>query len=160
MSKLDAIDLKILEVLQQEGRITKLDLAERVNLSPSACFERLKRLEKAGYIKAYHADLDVERLVKTVTVLVEVTLESHTARDFATFEAAIHAVPEILECYSIGGGIDYLLKIIAVDINHFQAVIDGLLAADLKIARYFSYIVTKPVKRELAYPIALLRNRA
>jgi len=151
--KLDPIDLKILAALQAEGRITKLTLSERVNLSPSACFERLRRLEQSGYIKGFHADIDLHRIVKTTTALVEVTLGRHEAKDFSRFEQAVAATPEVLECYSIGGGIDYILKVVAVDIDHYQAVIDRLLAADLGIAKYFTYFVTKPVKRQLAYPL-------
>lgn len=151
--KLDPIDLRILAALQAEGRITKLTLSEKVNLSPSACFERLRRLEQAGYIKGYHADIDLNRIVKTTTALVEVTLGRHETTDFTHFEQAIAAAPEVLECYSIGGGIDYILKVVVVDIDHYQAVIDRLLSADLGIAKYFTYFVTKPVKRQLAYPL-------
>lgn len=151
--KLDPIDLKILAALQAEGRITKLTLSERVNLSPSACFERLRRLEQAGYIKGYHADIDLNRIVKTTAALVEVTLGRHEAKDFQRFEQAIAPVSEVLECYSIGGGIDYILKVVAIDIDHYQAVMDRLLAADLGIVKYFTYFVTKPVKRQLSYPL-------
>lgn len=154
--KLDDIDLKILAALQADGRITKLRLAERVNLSPSACFERLRRLEKSGYVRGYHADIDLNRVVHTTTALVEVTLGRHEAIDFERFEDAVGQAPEILECYSIGGGIDYVLKVVAVDIEHYQAIIDRLLASGLGIARYYSYFVTKPVKRQLAYPIHTL----
>lgn len=117
--KLDDIDLKILAALQRDGRVTKLRLGELVNLSPSACFERLRRLEQSGYVRGYHADIDLNRVVHTTTALVEITLGRHEAADFEHFEAAIAAAPEILECYSIGGGIDYVLKVVAVDIEHY-----------------------------------------
>lgn len=154
--KLDPLDLKILAALQDDGRITKLRLAEIVHLSPSACFERLRRLEQAGYVKSYHAEIDLNRVVQTTTALVEVTLDRHGAADFSRFEQAINETPEVVECYSIGGGIDYILKVVAVDIDHYQSVIDRLLAADVGISRYFTYFVTKLVKRRLSYPIHTL----
>lgn len=154
--KLDPIDLKILAALQSDGRITKLRLAELVALSPSACFERLRRLEQAGYVKGYHAVVDLQRIVRTTTALVEITLARHEAADFERFEQAIAAAPEVMECHSIGGGIDYVLKVVAVDIDHYQETMDRLLVADIGIAKYFTYFVTKLVKRQLAYPIHTL----
>lgn len=154
--KLDALDLKILCALQEDGRITKLKLAERVNLSPSACFERMRRLQEAGLIHGFHADIDLSKLLRTSFVFVEVTLRSHQNADFARFESYVQDVPEIMECYAIGGGIDYILKFVATDIGHYQRLIDRLLADDLGIERYFTYIVTKPVKRRLDYPLTTL----
>lgn len=152
--KLDTLDLKILCTLQADGRITKLKLAEAVNLSPSACFERMRRLEQQGLITGYHADVDLRKLMRTSFIFVEVTLKSHRRVDFERFEKHINAVPEVLECYAIGGGVDYILKMVATDIAHYQDEIDALLEADIGIDRYFTYIVTKPVKRSLEYPIS------
>lgn len=154
--KLDPVDIKILAALQDDGRITKLRLAEVVHLSPSACFERLRRLEQAGYVTGYHAEIDPTRVVPMTTALVEITLTSHATADFMRFENAIGATPEVVECYSIGGGIDYILKVVAIDINHYQGLMDRLLAADIGIAKYFTYFVTKLVKRQLAYPLQTL----
>lgn len=157
--KLDPIDLNILCALQADGRITKLKLAEAVNLSASACLERMKRLEQGGFITGYHAAVDLSRLMRTSFVFVEVTLKTHRAVDFQRFEAHVKAVPEILECYAIGGGVDYILKMVAADIAHYQEEIDALLEADIGIDRYFTYIVTKPVKRSLEYPVRDLLAR-
>lgn len=151
--KLDSLDLKILCALQKEGRITKLKLAEAVNLSPSACFERMRRLEQRGLITGYHADIDLRKLMRASLIFVEVTLKTHRRVDFDRFEEYINAVPEVLECYAIGGGVDYILKMIATDIADYQGKIDSLLEADIGIDRYFTYIVTKPVKRTLEYPL-------
>ncbi|MDX1605876.1 MAG: Lrp/AsnC family transcriptional regulator [Candidatus Competibacterales bacterium] len=151
--KLDDYDLKILQLLQRNGRMTKLRLAEAISLSPSACWERLLRLEQAGIIRSYHADIDLDRLLRTVVVWVELTLKRHQAHDFARFEATVRELPAILECYAIGGGVDYLLKIVARDIDDYQALIDDLLQADVGIDRYFTYIVTKQVKRPTGYPL-------
>ena len=127
--RLDAIDLKILATLQKEGRITKQALAERVNLSPTPCWERLKRLEKAGFIKGYRAEIDLAKLAAMTTVLVEVVLLQHRLEDFEIFERAVQGIPEIVECLATGGGIDYLLKIVTRDIDAYQRLIDELLAA-------------------------------
>ena len=154
--KLDAFDVKILTLLQRDGRMTKLKLAENIHLSPSPCWERLRRLEEAGLIRGYHAEIDIERLVHISTVLVEVTLKSHHAEDFERFETVIQAVPEIMECYATGGGFDYLLKIVTVDIDHYQRLIDSLLEADIGIEKYYTYVVTKRVKRSREYPIQKL----
>lgn len=154
--KLDSYDLSILATLQREGRITKLKLAETIGLSPSPCWERLRRLEAAGVIRGFHAEIDLAKVVRSVTLFVEVTLHSHQSGDFARFEEAVHARPEIVACWSIGGGADYILKVTTIDIERYQALIDELLTAGLGIARYFTYIVTKPVKDSPGPPVDTL----
>ncbi len=151
--KLDALDVKILSLLQRDGRMTKLKLAASIHLSPSPCWERLRRLEQSGLIRGYHAEIDIDRLMHIDTVLVEVTLKSHHAEDFARFETAIQAVPEIMECYATGGGFDYLLKIVTRDIDHYQRIIEHLLEIEIGIEKYFTYVVTKRVKCSREYPI-------
>ncbi len=154
--RLDAIDLKILATLQKEGRITKQALAERVNLSPTPCWERLKRLEKAGFIKGYRAEIDLAKLAAMTTVLVEVVLKQHRLEDFEIFERAVQGIPEIVECLATGGGIDYLLKIVTRDIDAYQRLIDELLAAGIGIERYFTYVVTRSVKTAGQPPVEVL----
>jgi Lrp/AsnC family transcriptional regulator of ectoine degradation len=158
--KLDAYDIRILATLQRDGRITKLKLAEQIGLSPSPCWERMKRLQEAGYIRGFHADVDVAKVVRITTVFVEVTLASHGAEDFARFEAAVQDVPEIVECQAIGGGADYIMKVVTTDIEAYQALIDRLLAERVGIGRYFTYIVTKPVKCPQGAPLPHLLERA
>jgi len=158
--RLDAYDIKILATLQRHGRITKLKLAEEINLSPSPCWERMRRLEQHGFIRGYHANVDIEAVLKVTTVLVEVTLASHHAEDFERFERTVMAYPEIVECYSTGGGIDYLLKVVTLDIDCYQQFIDNLLWAQIGIDRYFTYIVTKHVKRDREAPLVHLMRKA
>ncbi len=158
--KLDELDLKILVALQREGRMTKLKLAERINLSPTPCWERLRRLEQAGIITGYHARIRLENLTRATIVLVEMTLKRHRREDFDRFEAAVQTIPEILECYATGGGIDYMLKVIARDVDAYQRLIDRLLTDDVGIDRYFTYIVTKPVKESFELPLARLLSGA
>lgn len=154
--KLDAIDLKILETLQREGRITKTALAERVSLSPTPCWERLKRLEKAGVIAGYHAEISLKSLLRTATVLTEITLKQHTQEAFQRFETAIQDYPEVVGCWATGGGIDYLLQVVTRDVDAYQRLIDRLLTAQIGIDRYFTYIVTKTVKEPGRLPVRSL----
>ncbi len=155
-ARLDAIDLRILSALQRDGRMTKLKLADAVGLSPSPCHERVRKLEEAGYIAGYRALIDIDRLVATSLVFVEVSLGRHEAKDFEVFEKSVQDIPEILSCYAIGGGVDYILKVAAPDIAAYQRLIDDLLAADLGIERYFTYVVTKPVKVQEGWPLERL----
>ena len=160
MARLDGIDLKILSTLQAEGRITKAALAEAVSLSPTPCWERLKRLEKAGLIKGYRAEIDLDKLGRPATILVEMILKQHRYDDFQRFETAIRHVEEVVECYATGGGIDYLLKVIAPSIDAYQRLIDRLLLAEIGIDRYFTYIVTRAVKASFQPPVALFAGQA
>jgi Lrp/AsnC family transcriptional regulator of ectoine degradation len=156
--KLDAIDLRILEAVQRDGRITKVALAEAVGLSPTPCWLRLRRLEKAGVITGYHARIAPRAVAPVVSVMMEVTLSNHRASDFDRFERVVATVPEIVACWAVGGGLDYILKFMAPSIDAYQRLIDSLLAQDLGIARYFTYVVTKTIKD--APPPALLAGRA
>ena len=154
--KLDAIDLKILDAIQRDGRITKLKLAEQVGLSPTPCWMRLRKLEKAGIVSGYHAKVSIRSLAPVATVLMEVTLGSHRQADFDRFERVIRDIPEIVACWSVGGGVDYLLKVMARDVDAYQRLVDGLLEREIGIDRYFTYIVTKTVKEEIVLPVAEL----
>jgi Lrp/AsnC family transcriptional regulator, regulator of ectoine-degradation genes len=152
--KLDQIDLKILDAVQRDGRITKLALADKVGLSPTPCWMRLRKLEKAGIVSGYHARVAMRAVAPVATVLMEVTLASHRQADFDRFERVIRDVPEIVVCWSVGGGVDYLLKVMARDIDAYQRLVDALLEREIGIDRYFTYIVTKTVKEEVALPVA------
>ncbi|RWK59941.1 Lrp/AsnC family transcriptional regulator [Mesorhizobium sp.] len=152
--KLDQIDLKILDAVQRDGRITKLALADKVGLSPTPCWMRLRKLEKAGIVSGYHAKVAMRAVAPVATVLMEVTLASHRQADFDRFERVIRDVPEIVACWSVGGGVDYLLKVMARDIDAYQRFVDALLEREIGIDRYFTYIVTKTVKEEVALPVA------
>lgn len=156
MTKVDRIDLKILAALQREGRMTKTALAERVSLSPTPCWERLKRLEKAGFIRGYHADIALEKLGALTTMLVEVTLKKHRYEDFELFERQVRRIDEIVECHATGGGVDYILKVMVRDVDAYQRLIDALLVADIGIDRYFTYVVTRAVKTAAQPPVELV----
>ena len=151
--RLDAIDLKILDAMQRNGRITKLALAEKVGLSPTPCWLRLRKLEKAGIISGYHARIEPRTIAPIAVVLMEVTLGSHRQADFERFERAIRDLPQIVACWSVGGGVDYVLKVVARNIDAYQRLVDSLLERDIGIDRYFTYIVTRTVKDEVALPV-------
>lgn len=157
--KLDAVDLRILREVQREGRITKLALAERVGLSPTPCWMRLRRLEQAGIISGYHAHLSLRQVAPFAMVLVEVTLGAHRQADFDRFQRAVRDIPEIVTCWAVGGGVDYILKVVARDIDAYQRLIDGLLESEIGIDRYFTYIVTRIVKDETEMPLGALTDR-
>ena len=159
MLKLDDRDLKILAILREEGRISKAELAKRVNLSAAPCWERLKRLEDAGIITGYRAEVALKKVAAHITVFMAAELEQHRAEDFQTFERAIQKHDEIIACWAVGGGFDYILQIVARDIDSYQRLVDHLLEARVGLARYFTYVVTKPVKQSAKLPFADLLGR-
>ncbi|PMR73234.1 Lrp/AsnC family transcriptional regulator [Billgrantia endophytica] len=146
--KLDRYDLKILEILSRDGRITKSRLAEAISLSVSPCWERVRRLEKAGIIEGYSARINPDALVRRTPVWVQIELKQHNAASFARFEALVHETPEVTECVAVGGGVDYLIKVESGSVDAYQRLIDEWLISDVGIERYFTYIVTKTVKQK------------
>lgn len=156
MPRLDAIDLRILEAIQLNGRITKLALAEKVGLSATPCWTRLRRLEQAGIVTGYHARIAARAVAPVAVVLMEVTLANHRQADFDRFERIVRETPEIVDCWSVGGGIDYLLRVMARDIDAYQRLVDRLLEREIGIDRYFTYIVTRTVKEATALPLSVL----
>lgn len=144
--KLDERDIAILQVLSGDGRISKTALAERVNLGTSACGDRLARLESAGIISSYRAEIALRRVAPHVTVFVLIELNSHQAAAFQVFESVIERHEEITGCWALGGGFDYLMQVITRDIDSYQRLMDVLLTERAGLARYFTYVVTKAVK--------------
>jgi DNA-binding Lrp family transcriptional regulator len=151
--KLDRIDLKILAQLQKSGRITNVELADAVGLSPSPCLTRVKRLEQAGYITGYRAQINLQKLGEYLTVFTEVTLHDHKRADFSRFESRIRNIDEIVECHLVSGGYDYLLKFVARGVAHYQQIIEEMLDGNFGIEKYFSYIVIKSPFIKHHYPI-------
>lgn len=156
MVRLDEKDIAILQTLSRDGRLTKTELAERVGLSASPCWERLRKLEASGIIDGYEARINLKKLGSSVTVFVTVEIANHTAAGFRVFEDTIKRHDEIVACWALGGGFDYILQVVTKDIDSYQRLIDELLDAKAGLARYFSYIVTKPVKRSGTIPFESL----
>ena len=150
---LDKLDIKILAALQCDGRISKVELADKIGLSPSACWTRLKRLEDEGFIRAYKVDIDLGKIAQTTEFWTQITLSNHRFVDFEKFEQVVKTTDSVTECWAIGGGADYLLKFVVTGIEQYQHIIDSLLMAEIGIDRYYTYIVTKAIKRVEAPPI-------
>lgn len=151
--KLDRIDLRILAKLQTSARITNVDLADAVGLSPSPCLIRVKRLEKAGFIRGYGTHIALEMLGNVQLVFTEVTLSDHRREDFQRFEACVRDIPEIVECHMVGGGYDYMVKFVTRGVSHYQEVVESLLDRCIGIEKYFSYLVIKTPVMKYSYPI-------
>ena len=154
--KLDRIDLRILSFLQKNGRVTNVQLADAVGLSASPCLVRVKRLEKAGYISGYGAQIEMRKLGDIQIVYTEVTLADHRVADFARFEAYLRKVDEITECHLVSGGFDYMLKFVTRHVPHYQSVVERLLEAEIGVEKYFSYVVIKSVFVKQHYPLEKL----
>jgi len=146
MYKLDERDIQILSILQSEGRITKTALADKLNLSLTPSWDRLQRLEEAGIIDSYGAKLSSSFLSNFHLVITEVELESHKQGQFARFEEAIMGFDEVLSCWSVGGGLDYILKVLVKDVVDYQDFLKRVLKADIGLRRYFSYAVLNRIK--------------
>ena len=155
---LDERDIAILTVLSAEGRMSNTQLAGRVGLSASPCWERVRKLEKAGIIEGYQARISLRKLAPVLTVFVTVELTDHTAAAFRTFEGHVASLSEVTACWALGGGFDYLMQVITRDIEAYQSLMDRILDADVGLERYFTYVVTKAVKDGTVPPFdALLR---
>lgn len=143
---LDAADLRILSAVQKHGQLSKTRLAEIVNLSPTPCWARLSRLKEAGFIRGYHADIALDRVADVTQVVVTVALTHHRKSDFDRFESFIRNLDEVTECVATGGGMDYVMKVTSPSLPAFQTLMESLLAAELGIDRYMTYIATRIVK--------------
>ncbi|ESW80126.1 MULTISPECIES: Lrp/AsnC family transcriptional regulator [unclassified Mesorhizobium] len=141
--KLDRIDIKILSQLQKNGRVTNVELADLVNLSPSPCLMRVKKLQAEGFITGYSAQIDVSKLGQTLTIFTEVTLKHHQQNDFARFLTAIQKVDSVIECHLVSGGYDYLVKFVTAGISEYQTIMERMIELDIGIDKYFSFVVLK-----------------
>lgn len=154
--KLDRIDIRILTELQKNARLKNVELAEIVSLSPSPCLQRVRRLEKAGIIKRYRAEVDISRIAETVMVLTEISIGKDTLEAYQFFETRIGRYPEVVECYMASGGYDYLVKFICKNIAHYQDVIKTILDSDIGVEKYHSYVVMKEVIAPRELPLSQL----
>lgn len=151
--KLDRIDIRILHELQKNGRLSNVELAGLVHLSPSPCLTRVKKLQKSGYILGYSAHVDVARLGTTVTIFTEITLKSHRQSDFSRFQQALERVGQAVECHLISGGYDYMVKFVTASISEYQELMEELLAAGIGIDKYNCFVVMKTPFEKRHLPI-------
>lgn len=151
--KLDPTDKKILEILQENGKITNAQLAQDVGLSPAPTLERVRKLENAGLIKSYHAEVDTNKLGLGVSIFLLVTLSGHKKSQVMSFVEQINNVPEVIECHHITGTGDFLLKILTKDMTTYQALIlDKLVEID-QMGNMQSMVVLKTFKDSKVMPI-------
>jgi len=153
MPDLDAIDRRILRELQRDGAIRNDALAERVGLSPSPTLRRVKALEAMGYVRSYVALLDPERLGLGVRVLIELRLTVQDRDALDRFEKAVTAIPEVIECMTVLGDWDYVLTVVAKDIEDYQRILLDRLAKLPGLANYKSTLVVREVKRSTELPV-------
>ncbi len=146
MNGLDKKSQEILQTLERDGRISNIDLAQRVGLSPSACLRRVQELERTGIIKGYRAILDREKLGAGITAFVMVGLSAHLSKDARAFERAMDAAPQVRECHNITGSVEYLLRVEVADLpayKDFHANILGVLPQVSSITSHISLGSTK-----------------
>lgn len=148
IEKLDKIDLQILRALQENARLTTKELAAKVSLSSTPVFERLKRLETNGYIKKYIAILDAEKLNQGFMVFCKIKMERMSYDIASEFSEVISNIPEVTECYNISGSFDYLLKIYASDMKHYQSFILNVLGRIEHLAALESVFVMDIIKHD------------
>ena len=150
---LDRIDHNILALLQAEGRMTNVDLAERVGLTAPPCLRRVRALEEAGVIRGYHAELDAVKLGYPITVFAMVSLRSQAEHDLAAFEEHVAAIPEIRECHMLNGEIDFILKIVAGDLNAFQRILTTHLTPAPNVASVKTSLTIRTAKAAPGIPV-------
>ena len=152
-SALDKIDARILRVLQKDGRISNLKLAEEVHLSPTAVLERVKRLARDGYILGYEAKLNPEKLGAGMMVFIEVVLDRTTHDAMNTFKAAVQVRPEILECHLVAGGFDYLIKTRVANMHAYREFVGSVIWSLPGVRETRTYAVMEEVKNSSLLPV-------
>jgi len=152
---LDRYDRHILEVLQQDGRISNQELADRIGLSPSPCLRRVRTLEESGLIAGYHARLDAKKLGLTLMALIFISMDRHTPERFANFETRVSELPEVLECLLITGqDADYQLKVIVRDMEAYQELLLDKITRIEGVTGVHSSFVLRRVVDKTALPVA------
>jgi Lrp/AsnC family leucine-responsive transcriptional regulator len=154
VSDLDDTDRAILRLLQEDGRMTNLELAQRIGLSPAACLARARRLRESGVIRRYMIDVDPEAIGLALLIFVEVRLNSTLEAGLAEFKEMVRATPEILECHLVAGGFDYLIKARVKDMNAYRAFLGERLSVLPGVRETRTYAVLEEVKSTTALPIA------
>ena len=154
--KLDKTDLRILKELQGDGRMTNVDLSQRVGISAPPCLRRVRSLEKEGIIKGYHADLDPKALGYEVTVFAMVGLTSQAESDLQAFETLVASWPEVRECHMLNGEIDFILKIAAPDLSTFQSFLTEKLTSAPNVDSVKTSLTIRTSKDEPGVPVQVV----
>jgi len=151
--RLDEVDRRLLRALQNDGRISNLELAQICNLSTSSCSERVRRLRDQGYITGFTAVLDPTKVGRALLIFVEVLLERTTADVFESFAAAARRAPEVLECHMVAGGFDYLIKARVADMAAYRGFLGDILVNMPGVRETRTYAVLEEIKSTSALPI-------
>jgi len=153
MVGMDETDRRLLRVLQVDGRISNLELADRCNLSPSACSDRVRRLREQGFITGYAAVVDPDKVGRALLIFVEVVLDRTTKDAFDDFAAAARRAPDILECHMVAGGFDYLIKARVRDMNAYRTFLGDVLVDMPGVRETRTYAVLEEVKNSGVVPV-------
>ncbi len=153
---MDSFDRDLVAVLQQEGRIANVQLAERVHLSESACLRRVRTLESQGVIQGYSARVDPQKVGLSGIVFVSITLERQDEDELRVFEEAVRALPEVMDCYLMTGEFDYLLRVVVADTEDFERIHSQQLTRLPGVARVHSSFALRTVQKSAALPIRQL----
>lgn len=156
---LDSIDFALLDALQNQGRLPVVELAKRINLSPTPCTLRMRKLEQDGVISGYHARLNPAVLGQALLVFVTVSLKATDEATLKAFNAAVRPVKQILECHMVGGGFDYLIKIRVRDMAEYRDILGGVIGALPMVESTHSYFVMEEVKESALLPIPKPKDR-
>lgn len=151
--RIDKIDLRILELMQQDGSLSTADIADRVGLSQSPCWRRIQRLKNAGYIKGIVAIVDRQKLGLDMQVFAQVKMATLTDKQRESFVKAVADMPEIQECYSVFGEMDLILKVLAPDVNHYQEFVFNRLMKQPGVKEVQSLMTLSEIKCTTAVPI-------
>jgi Lrp/AsnC family transcriptional regulator, leucine-responsive regulatory protein len=151
--RLDETDRRLLRALQADGRISNLELAQRCNISPSACSDRVRRLREQGFITGYTAVLDATKVGRGLLIFVEVLLEKTTGDIFESFAAAARQAPEVLECHMVAGGFDYLIKARVQDMAAYRSFLGDILVNMPGVRETRTYAVLEEIKSTTQLPI-------
>lgn len=154
MTKLDAIDHRLLKLLQENAKLNIKAIAEKIGITKTPIYERIKRFEKEGIIERYVAIINRKMLRSSIVVFCSVSLESQKLEAIKMFGEAVHQIPEVLECYLMGGSNDFLLKVVVKDLDEYHQFSSGKLAALPNVAQIKSTFVLDEVKRGTVYPVA------
>ena len=153
MANLDPIDRQLLAELQSDGRITNVELAQRVGLTPPPCLRRVRALEDAGVIRGYHADLDASKLGFAIMVFALVSLKSQAEEALRQFETHMRDLPEVRECHMLNGEIDFILKIVSKDLQSFQEFLTSKLTPAPNVASVKTSLTIRTAKQEPGVPL-------
>lgn len=153
MPTLDAIDRRLLSELQDEGRITNVELAQRVGLTAPPCLRRVRGLEESGVIKGYHAELDASKLGFAITVFALVSLKSQAEESLRQFEDHMRGLPEVRECHMLNGEIDFILKIVSRDLQSFQEFLTSKLTPAPNVASVKTSLTIRTAKQLPGVPL-------